>query len=500
MRQPRFLAGASWALVNAGASVLVPTAIFVVFARTVDPVLIGVIAMAAAWTEILKTFGMPGLYEALLQEPEARRESQETALFLLLFGGIALALLYLILLLAMAALLGSVAANFTALAFIGLRIPLDLVALQPQSVLAHRLSYGTLALRAVIGNAAAGAIGIAVVVLHGGIAGPIAYQVSQSAISFLVCVVGTRALAYPRSHPAARRRMLREASLSTGVRCIAATINNLDQIIVAALVGSLPLAYFNLGKRIETAFVTAGSSFASILFQPLFAKTESAAHRAAVRKALAIVTFTCGLPAVIFASNSELIVRLVFGRNWMPAAPVAAALAINGFVRAAGFVPGALMSVSRRNRHLLITSAVSGVAGAALVFATARFGLVWCATALIVKNTLVVGWMALWLWVEIGEPVSAYLTRLALPFTLMLAIAQAGAWLAGGSATGAHAAPQPALAMLLAVPVAVASAGYLWALLMVDNRRIRIALPRWPLRAMFKPVTELAISSEDRRR
>ncbi len=36
--------------------------------------------------------------------------------------------------------------------------------------------------------------------------------------------------------------------------------------------GWRPLAFYNLGKRIEIAFVSAAGSFTAILFQPLFAR------------------------------------------------------------------------------------------------------------------------------------------------------------------------------------------------------------------------------------
>jgi hypothetical protein len=38
--------------------------------------------------------------------------------------------------------------------------------------------------------------------------------------------------------------MRREATLATFVRLLAASANNLDQIIVAALIGSVPLAFY----------------------------------------------------------------------------------------------------------------------------------------------------------------------------------------------------------------------------------------------------------------
>jgi PST family polysaccharide transporter len=431
MASPRFLAGVAWSVLNAGAGVLLPLGTFTVFAHLLPPIQIGFVAIAVALTEILKSIGLQGLYEALLQQPMDDQKAKETACFVTLVMGAVLGLLYLAVLAGLGHIIPGLPDYYVVLAFIGLRIPFDLATLQPQAELALRLSYRLLAMRSMIANAVAGGAGAAVALLGGGITGLVLYQVCQSLIIFLASVIRTDSMARPRFDAPSFRRMAPEASWATSVRFIAATINNLDQIIVSALTGGIAVAYFNLGKRIESTFITMINSLVGILFQPMFARRHVEAADEVMRRSAAISTMVCGIPAVIFFVGSEPIVRFVFGEQWVPAAPVAAALALSGFARAVGFVPGALMSVSGRNRELLITAAASGVSGVVLVAATAPFGIVWSALALALKNAAIVVWMVCWLDGKIREPLKIYLWTLIAPFSLMLCGAEIGRWLTG---------------------------------------------------------------------
>ncbi len=460
MTSPRYLSGVVWSALNAAAGVLLPFATFIFFARTVPAAVIGAVALAVSISEILKGFGMPGLYEALLQSDEDRERRQQTAQAVMLGAGIVLAVVYLAILAAFARSVPDVAAHFWALATIGLRIVIDLATLQAQAELARRLSYRRLAMRALVGNTAAGALGVAVAFILDPTAGLILYQLGQSVLVFLTTVAGTAAMARPIFHRDCFRVMSREALLSSGVRLQAATINNLDQIIIAGLIGSTQLAFFNLGKRIENAFVTAAGSFSAILFQPLFATRGVEARHEMLARAIAVLTIILGLPIAVFLANSEVLVAGVFGRQWTAAAPVAAVLACNGFLRAVAFVPGALLSVSRRNRQLLTTSIASAAAGAALVFATAPFGVVWCAIALCVKQMLVIGWMSVYLREDVPRQGMVYAAGVGVTLALMLAGALAGRWLVGPAAAGAGAGAQFLLLALSALPALLAGMAY----------------------------------------
>ena len=117
---------------------------------------------------------------------------------------------------------------------------------------------------------------------------------------------------------------------------------------------------------------------------------------------------------MIFSSAVCRSFRCVFGPQWVNAAPVAAVLALSGFARAIGFVPGALMSVSGHNRELLITSAVSAVRrNRSCRWPWLRSASVWCAGGPGGEER---GdrlcWMVWWLEGQIREPIKIYLVDL----------------------------------------------------------------------------------------
>jgi O-antigen/teichoic acid export membrane protein len=408
--------------------VVLPLLIFIAFARMLPPAEVGIVALAVAWSEILKGLGAPGLYEALLQQHEEPERHHETALSVLLVAGLLLLPAHV---LAVAVTIGaSEAPGLLALGAVGLRIVFDLATLQPQARLAGSLSYRRLALRSVVANAGAGAIGIGVALLGQPMLGLIIYQVGQSALLFLTTVIGTGALARPRFHRDCARAMSREAGLASANRFIAGAINYLDQLAVAAVLDPRRLAYFNLAKRVEMSLVTAAVSFNSILFQPLFAQRDMApeARERGIARGLAVIGLVCGLPTAVFATNAEGIVAAVFGEPWRVAAPVAAALAFSGFARALGFPHIGLMSVSGRNHLILSSTTASALAGALLILLVAPWGLVWGAAAIAVKNSLVTAWMAYATRVDAPRPLRLYGLEVLLPFGLMLAGAALGRW------------------------------------------------------------------------
>jgi O-antigen/teichoic acid export membrane protein len=173
-----------------------------------------------------------------------------------------------------------------------------------------------------------------------------------------------------------------------------------------------------------------------------------------------MLTIVLGLPAAAFIANSSFLVATVFGEQWKGASAVAAVLAAGGFIRAIGYVPGALMSVSIRNRELLLISLISVVTGAVLVVVTAPFGILWCAVALLIRHLASLGWMATILRHEIMRPVRAYFTGLVTPFVLMLAATLAAREVIGDAATGDGVAQQFLMLVGSVAGGATAGAGY----------------------------------------
>jgi PST family polysaccharide transporter len=451
------LMGAAWSSLNAGAGVALPFLVFIFFAHVLVPAQVGLIVLGVSCAEFVKAIGLSGLYEALLQQSTDRQRYHETAFAVLLISGFALLGVYAGMITLLARMIDGAGAIYPALLFIGLRVPLDLATLQPQAILAQRLSYRRMAIRAIIANVGAGAVGIGLALTGRPLVGMVVYQVGQSVLILLTTVIGTAALARPRLHRDCLRHMTHEATMASIVRLVAATNNYVDQIIIATMLSSTRLAYFNLAKRVETTFITASASFSAILFQPLFATTDAAGREPVLRKGLATLTLLCGLPVTFLMINGDRVVPLVFGTRWAPAAPVVALLAIAGLLRALGSVHGALLSVSGRNRQLAIMSTASALSGVVGVAVTARYGIVWCAVALLLKNLVITLWLAVSTRRDVNHMARAYLTEVIVPVALMLSGAAGGRLLA--SATITNAAPTATIAVLTASILAGAGGG-----------------------------------------
>ncbi|NPD65146.1 oligosaccharide flippase family protein [Lichenicola cladoniae] len=409
-----------WAGLNAAASVLLPFALFVFFAREITPSLLGLIALAMACTEVCKAIGLPGIYEALLQQKNDLKRCHEAALALLLSASCLLVPICLLIIFGLGFLVHGLHAHFVLLSMLVLRIPLDLASVQPQAVLVARLAFRRLAVRTIMANVIAGCVGVVITRNVNAGAGLVIYQLVQSIVTFVSTSFGSGLLVRPRFHWDCIRRLRRETLLATGNRTLAATINSVDQMLIAPLAGNIGLAYYNLGKRLETTFVTVANSFSAILFQPLFAAEGGLSKQKTTVRALLVLGLVCGIPASVVFCNSRVVVGLIFGRTWLPAAPIVAWLSLNGFVRAIGMVPGSFLSVSGRNRELLTTSIVSAIGSLALVALIASKSITLCAFSLVIKNALIVAWMAWLSRREVQQPALTYTASVLVPIVLMI--------------------------------------------------------------------------------
>jgi teichuronic acid exporter len=417
---PAFARGAAWSVLNALGGVLLPFVVFIAFARWLSPAQVGVAVLATSLAEIVKAFGAPGLYEALLQQGPGAHRHHQTALAILLLLGAGLTVVFAALVDVLGHFVPSVAEAGWMLDVIGLRILFDLATTQPQAALAQRLSFGRMASRSIVANLGSGLLGGLVGFCGRPFEGLIAYLTAQSVLIFAMTALGTGVLVWPRLWPDCLADMRREALAASFVRLVAGVNNYLDQIVVAGMIGSARLAFFNLGKRVETTFITAASSFSTILFQPLFSLQATAARASGLRNGLAMLTVICGAPAAFMVTNAPGVIHLVFGDRWAEAAPVAAILACSGFARALGSVHGALLSVSQRNRPLVWVTSVSAVSGIGLVVALAPFGIVTVAAGLALKNTAIVAWVAILTRRDFPRSATAYLAVVVLPFVVML--------------------------------------------------------------------------------
>ena len=391
--QAKYLAGSVWSGLNAAVSIVVPLGVFVFFAREVPPARMGVVAYGMAWVEIIKVFAPTGLYEALLSAEDYDEAAGAASGLLMVSGLVGCAIFSAIMLCARFWMPGA-ALLAPLLLLLGARVFFDIVVVQPQASLARRLDFQRLAVRTLTANISAAVGGVILGRFVDPLTGFVAYYVLQSFVLWLMTVAGTRALARPSAAWGPLKRIGRNAYLSTQVRALGTFNNFADQIITAAFITPAAIALYNLGKKVEINQITATNSFTSILFQPLFARRQDDQLGRDFQRSLLVISLISGVPTALFVANATSLVPTIFGKQWTAAAPIAAALAVSGFARAIGGVPGAYFSVNGQNDVLRNRSLVSAITGMAIVCLTGVVGLLAMAWMLAVKNILITGWSA----------------------------------------------------------------------------------------------------------
>jgi hypothetical protein len=130
------------------------------------------------------------------------------------------------------------------------------------------------------------------------------------------------------------------AWMSSQVRAIGTLNNFLDQVLIGAILTPATLAMYNLGKRVDMAQIAASQAFVSTLYQPRFAAHQGDGLSRDFRKAMAMMTFLFGVPSAVLVVHADTVVSLIFGAQWMMAAPVVQAMAIGGYSRVIANVQG----------------------------------------------------------------------------------------------------------------------------------------------------------------
>ncbi|MEJ2459624.1 MAG: oligosaccharide flippase family protein, partial [Novosphingobium sp.] len=378
--------GVFWSTVNGGASVLLPFAVFAGFARMMTPSELSLVLLAVAMLQLLEAFGPQGIYDVLLLYREDQQRYYRTAGTLFLGGGVILAFVYMAGIAFSAWILGKQLP--LVLLVLALKVVFDYALFQPQAVLVKRGAVRRLGMRGLAAGLGAGASGLLVAMVTTPIVGLTAYYLLQSAVAFLMTAFGTGSLIRPGWDGQAAAEMAQQGARASGVRLSAAVSNYLDQLLVGSMMAGALVGAYNLGKRLEVVSMTIGSSFSQFLFQPTFVNAEPGQRVAHIGRGMAAITLVCGVPSVLLAVFHNEAVPLVFGSQWAGAALTAALLTGSGYVRAIGGVAGALYTVTGRNGRLLALSAFGAATNMLMIVIFARFGVLWAAGAVLVRNSV----------------------------------------------------------------------------------------------------------------
>jgi PST family polysaccharide transporter len=360
----RSLAGLAWAYGSMAGERVLSLVTTAVLARILYPNDFGVIALAFIVLGYIDTLRDFGIKDALIYTPDRRDEMIGTAATLGLVVGITQSAVGI----AAAPLATFVVEDGRVVLMIqllSLSFIVNALSLTPDGLLQKHLSFRARCVADVFGAAVKATVTVSLALSGAGVwaiaAGHLAGATARTIGRFAMAATRVR-FRYERECAATLWRFGKHILF---VNIVGAVLARADQIAVALFIGSSALGYYFIASRIPELVVGSLSVVLTLVLFPAFAKLNQDAAR--LKSAFLSATRFTALIAVpasvgLVALAPELVL-VVFGRRWLPSAPMLQVLAAVSLIAALGWNAGDLFKAVGRpelqTRLICIEAAVA---------------------------------------------------------------------------------------------------------------------------------------------
>lgn len=370
----RVARGLIWTLADSWGRQLLGLAIFVVLANLLFQVDIGLVALAAVFVNFAQIFVDQGLGDALVQRRVLQRAHLDTAFWISLGMGGALAVGGILLAIPLAALLDEPALE-PILQVLSLSFVLYALSSVQTAILRRELNFRSLAIRSLLATIGGGIVGIGMAYLGYGPWALVGQQLTQAglAVVTLWAVSPWRpGLHFSPPHFGELFRFSRNVVASDIVTFFS---RNTDNFLVGAVLGTFQLGIYAVGFRILEATGALLIGVSRRIAFPALSRLQHDPER--LKRAFFRLTRLSGLviiPGYIgLALVAEELVIVLFGQRWAESGPIAAILFLLGPVLALNSFGNALLNASGHPgvvfRFRLITTVANVIGFFVAVFA-----------------------------------------------------------------------------------------------------------------------------------
>jgi PST family polysaccharide transporter len=327
--------GAKWAVAQSAGKHLIDLLVFLLLAKLVAPGAFGLVATASALMVVLAVLVEMGLGEALVQRQTLEPAHANTAFWsvLGLAGLLALVLLGLAPFIAQA--WGQTALTPILQALAPLCV-LQAANVVPQALLQRELNFRPLAVRALAGSVAGGAMGLTLALHDAGAWSLVGQQLTQAGVAQIGLWLGTRwrpARQWSRSHAV---ELLRFSRSVLAARLLNVAASKADDLIVGLFLGPVALGFYSVACRMLLALEQLFSQGVDAVALSAFSRSQG--QKDALRQLyLSATGIAAQLAFPVFGGLSLLapeLVAAVLGPVWAPSAPLLRVLLLAGLVQA----------------------------------------------------------------------------------------------------------------------------------------------------------------------
>lgn len=373
----RFIRGVAWMLAGGWTEQAINFVVFVTMAKLLGPELYGLLSMAAVFIVLAEALVRESVSEYLIAAPDPKTEDYNAAFWLTAALGLALALL-------LWALAGPIAAVYgqpqVAGLIRGLSVTVLLIAFTavPVAILRREFNFRVLSLRAVAGVIVGGAVGIGMALSGFGVwsfVGQWIAMITTNVVMAWTAVAWRPGLVTTGAHVRAAGAF---GAQVLGLRAAELAAAQLPTLIIGATLGPLATGLYSVSWRLVETLTFLISTPLRMVSQPAFAAVMREGGRAGdLLLDIARLTGVAAFPFFVgLAVVAEPVLRLVFGSEWLGAAPVLSVLAFLGLYFSVALVQQSFCLAAGKAGEITLLTWGNVVLGSVLILVAARWGLV----------------------------------------------------------------------------------------------------------------------------
>ena len=423
----RAMRGAFWSVLEKWGSRLTQLLVFVLLSRLLDPTVFGVIAIASVVLDLVRILVDQGFSQAIVVEDDPDRSFLSTAFWVGLATSAALT--------AAMFLTAPLVADFYdepqltgVLRWLSLGFVLQAAASVPQALLAREFRFRELAQRRLVSVFLGGVAGVVLAATGAGVWSLVVQTLVTTGSAVVILYAATRfrpSFTFARAH---WRRLVRFSGGVLGVDLMTWLVNNVDKLIVGAVLGTRALGYYYVAWRILMLVTEVMTGVMSAVALPVFSRMRDD-RELTVRALFRATKLSVSLAAPIFVAVLVLapdLVPVVFGAQWRDAVPLAQVLSLVGLVYSVTFFDRSVLYAAGRPGLELVVAAATAAATALAAFFGSQQGLMLVCVLLAVRSYGLWPLRLTFLHKVTGLSVARYLLQWVRPVLATLPAAAAG--------------------------------------------------------------------------
>lgn len=381
--------GLLWSGIEVWGSQISSFVVLLILARLLSPKDFGLVAASRVFIELAQIFVRQGLSDAIVQRHELTKSHLDTAFWINIVMGSAMAGVGICGSGVIAQFLGapqagSIIAVASSVFFIN-----SLVIVQ-EGLLRRDLKFKSLALRRLGSSLVGGTTGIVLAFSGAGVWSLVFQQLSGAlAACILLWWQGgwKPGLAVSKK---AFQELFGFSSHILGSNLLTFASKRMDDFLIVRVLGTVALGYYTVAYKVLLVVIFCLTTVSNRVAFPAFSRLKGEPER--MRKAFYRVTRMTSLisfPAfALIAVLAPTLVPVVFGKQWIDSIPVMQVLSLIGIVQSVSFFNGSVLRALGRpgwNLMLLLVGTVLNVLGFVLVV---RWGIVAVATVFVINGYL----------------------------------------------------------------------------------------------------------------